>query len=435
MRSVRPTTNRFFLLLALSSLLLLLVVETKAQENSPYSRYGLGDLIPAQNILNRGMGGLSSAFADYQAVNFNNPASYASLKITTLDFGLDYTSRTLNAVNPARKFTSANLIPSYVQIGVPLSKKRNWGMNFGLRPISKVDYNITTTTRLAGIDSAEYNYFGNGGTYQFYTGMAYGTKSLSVGFNAGYMFGNKQYTTRFSLINDSIAYKSTNSNDTTHFGGLFLNLGIQYKIKLSKSTFIRLGAHGNLQSNLNATRNISRATVEYNSSVGFQNIDSIYFGENQKGKITYPATWGVGIMFEKEGNWMVGAELNSANWNDYRYFGMADKMSNAWTARFGGQFIPDDKSPKFWQRVAYRLGTSFGKDPIQLDKTLPVYSLSFGTGFPVRRNVYSNQYTAINTSFEIGFRGNNTSNIKENIFRLSLGFNLSDIWFNKPKYQ
>ena len=151
-----------------------------------------------------------------------------------------------------------------------------------------------------------------------------------------------------SLINDSIAYKSTNSTDTTHFGGLFLNLGIQYKIKLSKSTFIRLGAHGNLQSNLNATRNISRATVEYNSSVGFQNIDSIYNGENQKGKITYPAAWGVGIMFEKESKWMVGAELNSANWNDYRYFGMADKMSNAWTARFGGQFIPDDKSPKFW---------------------------------------------------------------------------------------
>ena len=31
-------------------------------ENSPYSRYGLGDVIPSQNILTRGMGGMSAAY-------------------------------------------------------------------------------------------------------------------------------------------------------------------------------------------------------------------------------------------------------------------------------------------------------------------------------------------------------------------------------------
>ena len=33
-----------------------------AQENSPYSRYGLGDVSPSQNINNRGMGGISAGF-------------------------------------------------------------------------------------------------------------------------------------------------------------------------------------------------------------------------------------------------------------------------------------------------------------------------------------------------------------------------------------
>ena len=48
-----------------------------AQDNSPYSRYGLGDLTPSTNIVNRGMGGFSAAYADPLSVNFNNPASYS----------------------------------------------------------------------------------------------------------------------------------------------------------------------------------------------------------------------------------------------------------------------------------------------------------------------------------------------------------------------
>ena len=31
-----------------------------AQENSPYSRYGLGDLAPNHNVFSRGMGGISA---------------------------------------------------------------------------------------------------------------------------------------------------------------------------------------------------------------------------------------------------------------------------------------------------------------------------------------------------------------------------------------
>ena len=35
-----------------------------AQDNSPYSRFGLGDLHPGSNIYNRGMAGLSAAYSD-----------------------------------------------------------------------------------------------------------------------------------------------------------------------------------------------------------------------------------------------------------------------------------------------------------------------------------------------------------------------------------
>jgi hypothetical protein len=405
-----------------------------AQENSPYSRYGLGDLTPSQNNLNRAMGGLSAAYSNIQSVNFTNPASYAFLKITSYDIGLDYSSRTLRTINPPKSFTSSYLIPSYFQLGLPLSKKNNWGMNIGLRPISRINYDIAIRTRTP-IDSVRYGYVGNGGSYQAYTGMGFGTKNFTVGFNVGYMFGNKEYNTRVSFVSDTITYKMSNSTDTTRFGGIFYNAGFQYKFNISKTTSIKLGAFSNFRSELSAIRNISRETISYSTTNGVQTIDSVYHGTDEKGTIIYPASWGAGFSIDRENIWMIGAEINKAKWNDYRYYGKTDYMSNTWTMRLGGQLVPNYKGEGYWSKVAYRLGFSFGPENIKLNNTVRQKTFSFGTGLPVRRNVYTNQYTVINTAFELSYRGNKTNDLKESIFRISLGLNLGDIWFNKPKYQ
>lgn len=47
------------------------------QDNSPYSRYGLGDLVPSTNVNSRSMGGVSAGVSTPFSINFNNPASYA----------------------------------------------------------------------------------------------------------------------------------------------------------------------------------------------------------------------------------------------------------------------------------------------------------------------------------------------------------------------
>ncbi len=434
MRLVRPTANSLFFIF-LSAFLLLGVVKGTGQENSPYSRYGLGDPIPQQNILNRALGGVSTAYADYSSVNFTNPASYAELKITSFDIGLDYNSRTLRALNPPRRFQSSYLIPSYFQLGLPLSKTKNWGMNLGLRPISRINYDILVSKRLPGIDSVRYSYQGNGGTYQAFTGLGYGNKHFNIGFNVGYMFGNKEYASRVNFINDSIAYKASNSSDSTRFGGIFFNAGIQYKIKINEKVTLRLGAHGNLQTTMKATRNITRQTIEFSPNTGVVPVDSIFTGQNESGTIIHPSSWGAGFVLHHETSWLFGGEINFGNWSDYRYYGAPDNLVDSWTARLGAQILPNYKSDNYFSRVAYRVGASFGPDNVKLNRTIPQYSFTFGAGFPVRRNVYTNQYTTINTAFEIGFRGNKDNDIRESLFRVSLGLNLSDIWFNKPKYQ
>ncbi len=45
------------------------------------------------------------------------------------------------------------------------------------------------------------------------------------------------------------------------------------------------------------------------------------------------------------------------------------------------------------------------------------------------------QASIINLSLEYVKRGNNDNLLKENIFRVSVGLSLSDLWFGKHKYE
>lgn len=436
MRSVSTITNCriFFLFLVIFSI----KNNALAQENSPYSRYGLGDLMPGQNIVNRAMGGVTASYYDAVTVNFTNPASYARLKYTTFDVGLDYTVRTLKASDPVRTLNSGYLIPSYVQVGFPLSKKNNWGMNLGLRPSTRINYNLQQTTRLPGIDSVYTSFIGEGGSYQVYMGTGIGSKNFTVGVNAGYAFGSKNYATERLFINDSVLYEKGRWADSTFFGGLFLHAGAQYSTRISKNYMLKLGAFTQLKNSLHASRSIVRETFEYNPSVGEIQKDSIYLSKNNEGKIIIPATYGAGITIEKDYTWSVSAEYSLSQWADYRYYDQPDEVSNNWQFRLGGTVIPNFKSTNYWALVQYRAGFYIGPDYITVNKKLPTYAVTLGASFPVRKygyNLYSGQYTSINTAFEIGARGNKSNSLRETFYRISIGLSLSDIWFIKRTYQ
>ncbi|MBC7826519.1 MAG: hypothetical protein H7122_02145 [Chitinophagaceae bacterium] len=409
-------------------------------ENSPYSRYGLGDLLPGQNILNRSMGGVSAAYSDFHTVNFLNPASYSKLKYTTLDFGVEVDNRTLRALDPPRKFSSSSPIISYLQLGIPLALKKDWGMNIGLRPVTRINYKIERNERVPGIDSLNTLFEGNGGAYEVYTGTGFGIKNFSVGVNVGYLFGSKNFSTRKSFIPDSsnVFYYQSNHETQSNYNGLLLNGGVQYKIKLDKGKVngaeLKLGAHGSLKRSLNASKDIIRETFQYNSTTGA--IDSLDVASNEKdieGKVEYPSSFGAGFLFEKPGKWMAGADLSLINWDDYRFFGETDQVQNSWKLHVGGQVIPKP-GKNYLSYVAYRLGFEYGKDYIKIDKDLPVWGFSAGASFPMRKAAYTNQYSMINLGIEFGQRGNKDNLVRENFFRFSVGLSLSDLWFVKRKY-
>lgn len=461
MRSAKSTLYRTNIITAktlCTVFILLLIQNIWAQENSPYSRYGLGDIVPNTNIANRGMGGISAGYADILSINFNNPASYSNFQTKVeggkvmsgrvlLDVGVNYDSRTLQSPNQPLKYSSSYGYFSYVQVGLPLNKK--WGLSFGLRPVGRVNYKINRVEKLTdpltgkSIDTALTEFSGNGGAFLPTIGTGYAFGNLSLGGSIGYLFGRKEVSTKRVILNDTINYQSSNNTNRAFFGGIFFNAGAQYKISLKKEkdkeTVLRLGVSGNWKQTINANRDVVRETFFRDGNGIDQRVDSIYEKIGESGEMIYPASYTMGFVIDHTENngkgWLLGVDYVTGKWNDYRLFNEADALQNSSQIRVGGQLRPKP-SENYFSNVAYRAGFFAGTDYINVGKELPQLGLTFGLGLPIANysRLSPGQFTMLNLGFEYSKRGKNDNLLKENLFRVSIGLNFSDLWFNKRRY-
>ncbi len=135
-------------------LLLLLGSITQAQNkiNSPYSRYGLGQLT-GRNVhpIMMGMGGLSIGYYDPSMVNPANPASYAVFDSTTFMFEVGLNANLTTLKTDALSESGNNVTLSYIYMGFPVTKW--WRSSLGLLPYSDLGYDVEI-----GIDMSEYDF-------------------------------------------------------------------------------------------------------------------------------------------------------------------------------------------------------------------------------------------------------------------------------------
>jgi hypothetical protein len=400
------------------------------------------------------MGGISAGFADLGSVNFNNPASFVNKfnvqkeqktgKMQSgrivFDAGINLENRTLIAPNTPQRFTGSDVFFNYIQLGIPL--RENWGIAFGIRPLSRISYRVNRTERLfdpvsgAPLDSAVTQFNGSGGSFLPSIGTGFSIGRLSAGVNVGYIFGRREISTRRAFINDSVAYYASNSATNSSFGGLYFQGGLQYRIDLKNNKYIRLGASGNWSQTVNGSRDILRQTYVLSPTSGETlQVDSVFEQNDIKGEVTLPANYTFGFVAGDEArDWLFGVDYSINQWSDYRYFGTKDSVQNGWKLSAGGQYRP--KAGKgYFSFVAYRAGISFGKDYIRVGNDLPLFALSFGANLPIRVNrMAPNQRNSINLGFEFQKRGTQESVLRENIYRFSVGFSLTDFWFIKRRY-
>ncbi|HUR66064.1 MAG TPA: hypothetical protein VMZ03_06905 [Chitinophagaceae bacterium] len=444
------------------------------QDNSPYSRFGIGDLVPNTNISTRSMGGISAGYFDninlfHNTVNFSNPASYSDFEAykesrskklqsgrVIFDVGVNLDNRTLKQTTPVRKFTASNFLFSNVNIGIPV--RQGWGLSFGLRPISRISYKVFRAERLKDpvsgntIDSATTRFEGDGGSYLVSGGTGFkifkkqkkrGEENLSFGFNVGYLFGKKDYSTRREFRNDTVQYFSGNYQTQTNFKGIYFDAGLQYRLPIDEAKkFFGAGVFVNMGQKLTATQDRTIETFLYDQTLGDLRLDSVSEVKDIKGKIQMPFSITGGITFQKipevrkSGGFLVGIDINYQNWDSYRFYGQKDSVKSKLEVRLGGQVIPIPRS-NFFSRIAYRGGFIIGSDYINAqNKNLPQLGITMGFGLPIANynRLSPNQMSILNLSFEYIKRGNNNNLLRENLFRLSAGFAFSDMWFIKRKY-
>ncbi len=451
MRLANSTVFHKFLLLFL--LFLLPVIYATAQENSPYSRYGIGDLVPNHNISQRGMGGACIADTNQMLINTINPAALANIRRTIFDFAAEIDVRTLRSTTNPEKYTGANTIISYIQFNFPLTPKKwrekgnTWALNFGLQPISRINYKIQKNERkpLPPLsDSLVTIYEGSGGLNKFNIGTAMKFKNLRIGVSSGYAFGNKDFSTRLAFVNDSVVYYKSNTQSHVNFGGIFLNAGAQYQFKLNpkedsipRQQFLSLGAFVNFQQSMRAKQDMVQELFVYDESGDIVPLDTVKYNQSTKGTLVMPMTIGAGVNYSSW-HWSAALDFQYSNWTSYRYYGASDNVQNSWMLRGGVEYFPASIT-SYWKTVKYRIGGYYGTDYIKLNKSRPYFAATAGASFPLtpynRLSGSDRDQVVLHVALEFGARGNNQSlGVKENITRIGLGLTVNSSWFMKRSY-
>jgi len=466
--------------IALQLFLLLNVVWLSAQNNtnSPYSSKGFGETEPFTNTYNRALGGTFNGVRSARNISLSNPASLGAITSVVFDFAFraDYTKIS----NEANYKTANNGSFNYFTLGVPIYRKlaykqdstnKNlifksyrtiWSSAIGLIPYStsnslyyrEKDTSFGSTTNFYSI---------NGSINKFFWMNAYNvTKSWSVGANLAYLFGQKN-NERSLLLNDSARSHIIFDNRKLRINGFAFSFGTQFE--RNKDTFRRykrdtsgkiigvktrtlkvvFGASLNSNNTLNAKINqlIVSQSLVYNSI-----RDTIYSNEIARQKTRLPLGFSMGASITLSNLWMFSFDYQRSllSLMDKNVF--QDSFSNSTQFNFGFAYRPDmdpESHKKRKLNLEYRFGFRYNNTGINFVDNLgylsPMkeYGISFGIGIPRNTDYWDGKKmtnkSMINLTAEYIKRGTVQNGlISEDLYRLTVGFNLSDVWFVKRKY-
>lgn len=412
------------------------------QENSPYSRYGLGNLRSPYNTSFRGMGGSAAAGTPGINVNSFNPASYSFLRAATLDMAFEARSRSVFLGGKSTRSGTGNF--SYFNLGMNLNQYL--GLNIGFKPIANMYYNSDTSVNIPGLGNATGNFSGSGDLQYAFLGLAGQYKGFSVGLNFGYTFGNYDYSNSLKIPNtdtdgNEVGVRSSQLTHADNIGGIYWEGGLLYQANIGKENHLNIGATVTTSQKLNLTRNNINIAYHYltEDKGGNLIVDTLQNNET-RGKLTMPATYAFGMSYGKEGKWQVASDFSYTDWSLFNKMGDRDGIGdNAWRYSIGGSLTPNSSASntKYLSFVTYRIGAYYGKDYFHLFNTnVNYYGGTIGTSLPLQRKY--NNFGQLNLSLDIGKRGSITNGLAKEIYvNFTFGLSLNDTyWLKRPaRYQ
>lgn len=410
--------------------------------DSPYSRYGIGNIIDNGNIRSGGLGGMYVALdkVDDRQVNFLNPASYVDIDShrVVLDVSVNWTIADLSDRSGSEYVNKANF--GHIALGFPITR---WmGSSFGLRPLSSSNYRVTRAENVPEVEETINHIFeGDGGLNQFYFGLAVRpVKGLSIGANLGYVFGSFGTVQRTEFEQPS-SFINTKFSNSSRISSINLDFGIQYRVSKGKSG-ITLGLTGAAPWKLRG--NLEQLGATYTLTGFGEDLirDTILSNESSDAFIQMPFKFGAGLAYTFDDKIMAGVQFNSESWSDFRTIdGQLDSLADTWRLSAGLEIRPGSMERGFlnyFKKIHYRVGGFYSVAPIVLNGTqVPQYGITVGFGFPIKHRSTSGPLVSsiINGAIEIGQRGDpGADHLVEQYINFKLGFSLNDRWFLKRKY-
>jgi hypothetical protein len=376
------------------------------------------------------MGGISYGVWDPTMINTGNPASYSKFDSAAFLFEVGIFANMTSHKTSYQSENSDFATLSYILIGFPVTKW--WRSSLGVLPYSKIGYDVEIS--VDEFETIKNDLVGDGGLNSFYWGNGFNiSKNFRAGINATYLYGNGSRSSMVYFPDSSFIFSSKTEQSTKGSGFIF-DYGLQYDIHFKNNQMLTLGLIYSNTWYLHSTRDYIAYSLQGGIDGDVEYLkDTILYEPEEDGYIIIPDKIGFGFVYQEQGRWLVGADFEWQNWEEFEAFGKKDSLSNAWRISFGGQFTPKHSSiSSLFKRMTYRAGVKYNNSYLSLfGNNINQYGISFGVGFPMKRS-----QTELDLSFEVGRRGTtNDGLIQENYFNVIFGVSISEHWFHKRKYR
>lgn len=427
----------------LSAVFLIISVCSYAQSGaygaySPYSIYGIGEISKQGTAYNKSMGGVGIATRNKRYINYLNPAAVTARDTLSFmaDFGLSQknTAFAQDGVKSAKNtFNVYDFVMSF-----PIYKSSAFMV--GITPFSDVGYDFssieTNPDIIGNTGNVAYDSYGMGSIYQIFASAgATFWKRFSVGAEVLFLFGNIDKVTNMTFADAS--YRSLNSGHDLTMRGVTGKFGVQYEQKLGSEVSMILGGTYRLGTNMNgystdykyAVQSSVTDTLRYN--VGILKDEGLRIGDEL----------GIGVSFKGGEKWSAEFDYLRSDWRNsgmdkapgFSSVGKSSFSSSvSQSFRAGFEIVPNRNDIRYYlRRCAYRAGVYYDQSYYKLDgNDVNTIGITLGVTLPVFR-----YYNGISLGVDMGQRGSKKNNmIRERYAMFVIGFNIHDIWFQKPRY-
>ena len=417
-------------------LLIFWVMTAMAQSgsNSPYTRYGFGQLSDQSFGNSKAMGGIAYGLRNGLQINAANPASYSAVDSLTFLFDAGMSLQNANFQEKEVKTNAKNSTVDYIAMQFRLWKRM--GLTAGFLPYSTVGYNMSKTENVPNSEdqygnttAAMKTYAGDGSIQQVFIGLGYKVfDNLSIGANLSYLYGDIMHSS-------SVTFGNTNANKSVRaeefkINDYKLDLGLQYTQALGKKHTLNLGLVYSYGHDINGKGYNYKETYASGSNYPLhQTVDTIQSG------FSLPHTFGVGFTYVYDYRWTIGLDYTLQKWADVKFFNKEGQFTDRSKISIGAEYRPNPIGRNYFKRVRYRAGAYYSDPYAKVDgkEGAREYGVSFGFGFPVEvfqsRSILniSGQYVKVSPKVK--------GMLEEQYLRINLGLTFNDRWFMKWKVE